>query len=81
MVTCTIHLHQQLVERILPLVVPTEASLPPPSPAHCVYLVDEYYARGVLACLTEQISHLVTKCSLLLNELVTFLKTNCKVRC
>ena len=43
-----IHLHQELVERVLSLVVTSEPSLPAPLPTDRIDLVNEYDTRGIL---------------------------------
>ncbi len=53
----TIHLHQELVKGILPLVVPPEPSLLPSLPPHGINLIDKDNAGGVLPSLAEEIPH------------------------
>ena len=53
----TIHLYQQLVEGILPLVMSPKPSCPPPLPPHGINLINEDDARSILPCLTEEVSH------------------------
>lgn len=43
----TVHLHKQLVERVLLLTLPAEVA-PASLPSHCVYFIDEEDARGIL---------------------------------
>ncbi len=52
----TIHLHQQLIACLLPLLVRAESSHTA-RPAERIKLVDENDARGKLACLMKQIAH------------------------
>ena len=51
-----VHLGQQLVEGVLPLVVGRISYILAAGAAHGVYLVDEYYAGGFLLGLTEQVA-------------------------
>lgn len=43
----TVHLHKQLVERVLLLTLPAEVA-PASLPSHRIYFIDEEDARGVL---------------------------------
>lgn len=56
----TIHLHQQLVQRVLLLTLTTEVPPPPLSP-HSIDLVDEEDAGGVLPRHDKEVSYLQRK--------------------
>ena len=48
----SIHLHKQLVERVLLLTLPAEVA-PASLPSHRIYFIDEEDARGVLPSKSE----------------------------
>ena len=48
----TVHLHKQLVERVLLLTLPAEVA-PASLPSHRIYFIDEEDARGVLPSKSE----------------------------
>src|SRR5262249_23529025 len=52
-----VHLHQQLVERLLALLVNEGSRRRAPLARHRVELVDEDDARRVLLCVLEQVAH------------------------
>ena len=52
-----VHLGEQLVEGVLPLVVARESDVLAARTAHSIYLVNEHDARGFLLGLTEQVAH------------------------
>lgn len=53
----TIHLHQQLVEGVLPLIMPSKAPCPPSLPPHCINLIDEDDTGSILPCLAKEIPY------------------------
>ena len=55
--TKTVHLRQELVESILPLVVATEARILAPCTTNSVNLINKDNAGSLLLCLSKQISH------------------------
>jgi hypothetical protein len=54
----TVHFHEQLVQRVFPLVVAAAEPSPAPRPADCVNLVNENDARRLFAGLLEQVTDL-----------------------
>ncbi len=53
----TVHLNEELVESVLPLIVTSETSGRSSLTPHSINLINEYNTRGIFTSLTEEVAN------------------------